>query len=107
MAGRDSTTATGIPDASTRVTVPAHVVYRSFPSETVALNLHTGTYHGLNATAGRMLEELTRAESIGQACELLAAEYAQPPEVVLRDMCELCGALAERDLLQLDVDPPA
>lgn len=107
MASRDSTTATGVPDASTRVTVPAHVVYRSFPSETVVLNLHTGTYHGLNATAGRMLEELTRADSVGQACELLAAEYAQPPEVVLRDMCELCSALAERDLLQLDAGPPA
>lgn len=107
MAGRDSTTATGVPDASTRVTVPAHVVYRSFPSETVALNLHTGTYHGLNVTAGRMLEELTRADSIAQACELLAAEFDQPLELVQRDVCELCRALAERDLLQLDIDPPA
>jgi hypothetical protein len=107
MAGRDCTTAAGVPDASTRVSVPAHVVYRSFPSETVVLNLNTGIYHGLNATAGRMLEQLTQAESIAQASELLAKEFAQPPEVVQRDMCELCWALAARDLVQLDADPPA
>ena len=41
-----------------KVTVPQHVVYRSFPTETVVLNLNTGKYHGLNATAGRMLDEL-------------------------------------------------
>jgi Coenzyme PQQ synthesis protein D (PqqD) len=107
MTGRDSTTAAGLPDTSMRVIVPAHVVYRSFPSETVALNLHTGTYHGLNTTAGRMLEELTRAQSIGQACELLAAQFAQPLELVQRDVCELCRALAERDLLRLDAGPSA
>ena len=41
---------------ASKVTRPQHVVYRSFPSETVVLNLQTGSYHGLNATAGRMLD---------------------------------------------------
>ena len=39
---------------------PSHVVYRTFVTETVALNIETGQYHGLNATAGRMLEVLER-----------------------------------------------
>ena len=40
------------------VRIPKHVVFRSFGSETVLLNLSTGQYHGLRGTGGRMLEVL-------------------------------------------------
>jgi Coenzyme PQQ synthesis protein D (PqqD) len=93
------------PAAEFRASVPKHVVYRSFPSETVLLNLNTGTYHGLNATAGRLLEELERAATIGAAAEIVAAEWGQPPSLVERDARELCQALLERDLIQVD-EPP-
>ena len=36
-----------------KLRVPDHVVYRSFPGETVALNLNTGRYHGLLHSGGR------------------------------------------------------
>jgi hypothetical protein len=87
---------------ASRIKVPHHVVYRSFPSETVVLNLQTGKYHGLNATAGKMLEELERAATIGAAAGALADGYGQPREVLERDVCELCQSLLERGLIEVD-----
>lgn len=80
--------------------IPAHVVYRGFGTETVVLNLSTGTYHGLNPTGGRMLEVLADAPSVEAAAQTLAAEYGMPAETVLRDVRELCDGLVERGLLE-------
>jgi Coenzyme PQQ synthesis protein D (PqqD) len=84
------------------IKVPQHVVYRSFPSETVVLNLETGKYHGLNATAGRMLEELERAPSFAKALAAITAGYEQPGAVLERDLRELCGVLHERGLIEIE-----
>ncbi|HTA16031.1 MAG TPA: PqqD family protein [Solirubrobacteraceae bacterium] len=84
------------------VKVPQHVVYRSFPTETVVLNLETGKYHGLNATAGSMLEALAQAPNVGDAVARMAASYAQPEETIERDMQELCNVLLERGLIKID-----
>jgi Coenzyme PQQ synthesis protein D (PqqD) len=95
-----------MPSASTlptsRIRVPEHVVYRGFPSETVMLNLQTGRYHGLNATAAGMLEALERTSCVHDAAAAAAGEYAQPQATVERDMCELCNALLARGLIELD-----
>jgi hypothetical protein len=87
---------------TSKVKVPQHVVYRSFPSETVVLNLQTGKYHGLNATAGRMLEELERAACVRDAAAVLAEGYERPQEGVEQDLCELCRSLLERGLIETD-----
>ncbi len=84
------------------IKVPQHVVYRGFPSETVVLNLQTGKYHGLNATAGSMLEALERASCVRDAAAAVAGDYGQPRAVVEQDMCELCNLLLERGLVELD-----
>lgn len=91
----------------TKIRVPRHVVYRVFPSETVVLNLQTGKYHGLNPSAGRMLEELERSESVTSAAAILAAQYEQAPEVMEGDVCELCSALLERNLIETESDAAA
>jgi hypothetical protein len=88
--------------SSARLRVPQHVVFRSFPTETVVLNLESGRYHGLNATAGRMLEALQRADSLHDAALAVAGDYEQPLEVVEGDLCELCGLLLERGLIEVD-----
>lgn len=90
-----------------KIRVPQHVVYRSFPSETVLLNLQTGKYHGLNATAGRMLDALGRAECVRDAAAALAEAYGQPQEVIERDLCRLCASLLERGLVEADGSPAA
>lgn len=88
-----------------KVKVPQHVVYRSFPSETVVLNLQTGKYHGLNATAGRMLEALEQADCVRDAAGELATSYKQPQGVIESDLCELCASLLERGLIETDGSP--
>lgn len=87
---------------ATRLRVPQSVVFRSFPAETVVLNLETGKYHGLNPTAGRMLEEVSRSDSVGAAATLLAAEYGRLREEIEADLCSLCRALLERGLIAAD-----
>lgn len=89
---------------SAKIKVPQHVVYRSFPSETVVLNLQTGRYHGLNATAGSMLDALERAACVRDAALVVGEQYGHPHEVVERDMCELCSLLLARGLIELDGD---
>ena len=88
------------PRTEARYRVPEHVVHRSFPAETVVLNLETGRYHGLNPTAGRMLETLDRLGSVEEAAVVLAREYGEPLGTVLTDLAELCSDLVERGLLQ-------
>jgi hypothetical protein len=95
-----------IPDvaalSTAKVVVPQHVVYRSLPTETVVLNLQTGRYHGLNPTAGSMLEALAEAACVHDAAVAVAERYAQQQVLVERDMCELCQALLARGLIELD-----
>jgi hypothetical protein len=94
------------PDTSSllkaRIKVPQDVVYRSFPAETVVLNLQTGKYHGLNPTAGNMLEALERADSVLAAAAALAESYGEPREAIEQDVCELCQLLLSRGLIEVD-----
>jgi Coenzyme PQQ synthesis protein D (PqqD) len=89
------------------VKLPQHVVFRSFPTETVMLNLQTGRYHGLNATAGQMLEALKRTPCVGDAAATLADSYDQAPVTIERDLCALCRSLLERGLIEIDAQPPS
>ena len=83
-----------------RACVPEHVVHRDFQEETVVLNLETGQYHGLNATARRMLAALVEADSIALAAVMLEGEFGVPRARVERDLVELCDALVARGLLE-------
>lgn len=85
-----------------RVRLPQHVVHREFVEETVVLNLRTGKYHGLNPTAGRMLEVLDAAPSVDDAVGTLAGEYAVERERVEQDVMELCRGLLDRGLIEVD-----
>ena len=85
-----------------RVRQPQHVVHREFPTETVVLNLETGTYYGLNPTGGQMLDELNRAASVAAAAAKLATAYDQPADVVERDVFSFCTGLIERGLLTVE-----
>ena len=84
-----------------RVVLPDHVVHRGFAQETIVLNLRTGLYHGLNATAGHMLETITSSPSLDAAAEQLAREYAEPVDRLRQDLIGLVNDLVERDLVEL------
>ncbi|HXA55255.1 MAG TPA: PqqD family protein [Solirubrobacteraceae bacterium] len=83
-----------------RVRMPQHVVCRSFVAETVVLNLQTGQYHGLNPTAGRMLEALQQAPTVAAAVDGIAAQYHVEQELIQRDLLALVGGLLERGLIE-------
>ena len=83
-----------------RFSIPKHVASRSFPTETVLLNLETGQYHGLNPTGGRMFEVLGECGDFDEAATLLAGEFEQPLETVTQDLHELCVSLIQRGLLE-------
>jgi hypothetical protein len=87
--------------------LPQHVVHRSFVAETVVLNLRTGKYHGLNPTAGRMLEVLEPAASVGAVVPELAAEYEVEETQIEADLIALCRGLLERGLIEISDASPA
>jgi hypothetical protein len=93
---------TAPPPTEGRVVVPTHVVHRRFPTETVVLNLRTGKYHGLNATAGEMLEQLAETGSITRTATSIAAEYGREIAEVEADLRDLVAALAERGLIEIE-----
>jgi hypothetical protein len=80
--------------------MPQHVVYRSFVAETVMLNLQTGQYHGLNPTAGKMLDALQTAPTVGAAIPALIEQYGIAQEQIERDLLALVGGLLERGLIE-------
>jgi Coenzyme PQQ synthesis protein D (PqqD) len=84
-----------------RVRLPQHVVHRSFVAETVVLNLRTGQYHGLNPTAGRMLEALDVASAAGDVVPELASEYGVEPAQIESDLIALCQGLLDRGLIEI------
>jgi hypothetical protein len=88
------------------VEVPADVVFRAFAEETIMLNLLTGTYHGLNPTASRMLEALRNGGLIADAAAAIAAHYDMDPASVQADILTLCDGLIERGLLAVKTDAP-
>jgi hypothetical protein len=85
---------------TSRVRVPKHVVYRSVTSETVVLNPQGGQYHGLTASAGRMLEALQHVSYVRDAVTVVVGEYAQTQATVEQNMYELCNGLLARGLIE-------
>jgi hypothetical protein len=85
--------------------LPDHVVVRTLVLETVVLNLNTGQYHGLNTTAGRVLEMLGAGLTVEEVAERLAAQTRQPQSKVLDAVAKTCTALIARRLLEPDPAP--
>ena len=92
------------PFASAHVAIATHVVYRTFATETVILNLQTGRYHGLNKTGGRMLELLERADSVADALAEFASGYGKEPVEVEPDVRTFCRRLHERGLIEITLN---
>ena len=97
---RDQTNGASLLDA--RVRFPEHVVFRSFARETVALNLETGLFHGLNVTAGRMVEVIQRCPRPRDAVRPLATEFGVDGERIERDIESLLTMLLDRGLVDLE-----
>lgn len=95
----DPTETGALLDASVRL--PQHVVYRSFPGETVVLNLTTGKYHGLNVTAAQILDEFEKGRTPREAAAAIAERYGHDEREVQADVVTLCRHLLERQLIEV------
>lgn len=84
-----------------RITVPQHVVHRSFAAETVLLNIQTGHYHGMDHIGGRFFETLIGSSDAAAATTALAGEYGQPQERIQEDMVQFCSELLDLGLVEL------
>jgi hypothetical protein len=82
------------------VRIPDHVVHRAFVNETVVLNLHTGRYHGLNGTGGRILELLVETASPTETVARLVAESGRHADEIRRDVVAFCTDLLSRGLIE-------
>ena len=84
-----------------RITIPEHVVLRRFAEDSVALNLSSGEYHGLNPTAAAMLSQLTEGGSPEDVARRVSEDANVGLETVTADLLELLRALAERGLIEI------
>ena len=85
-----------------RITIPEHVVIRRFAEESIALNLTSGDYHGLNATAATMLEELDGGDTPAAVARSISERAGVPLETVTADLLELLRELSGRELVKVD-----
>lgn len=83
------------------VRIPPHVVRRAFATEIVVLNLQTGMYHGLNATASRMLDALDGEDGVNSVVTDLAEEFDRPVGEIQDDVIGLVRSLHSRGLLEV------
>lgn len=89
------------------VRLPDAVVFRALAAETVLLDLRTGRYHGLDPRAAALIAALVRAGSPSSAARLLTANGPESLAAVEDELCALCLALADQDLLEVTVDSTA
>lgn len=84
-----------------RVSVPNHVVHRRFASETVLLNVQTGTYYGMDEMGTRFFNVLRETGDAGSAISVLAKEFQAPVERIREDMVRYCSELVTLGLIEL------
>jgi len=75
------------------------VLFKEVEDEAVLLDLSSERYYGLDGTATRMWELLTRATSIDEALAVLALEYDAAPERLRDDLCALAQRLLAAGLV--------
>ena len=76
------------------------ILVSKIDGETVLLDLDSGKYFGLNATASAMLEILVTAESRSTAISRLKERFPQAVKRIESDLEQFIAAMVSRGLLQ-------
>jgi hypothetical protein len=87
-------------DAETRLQHSPQATFQEVAGEAILIHLHTGTYYSLNDVGTSFWNLLDGQRSIGQCADQIAAQYDAPREVVLADLLELAGELANEGLVE-------
>ena len=85
-----------------RAVVPQHVVFRALVSETVLLNVRTGTYLGMDEVGSRCFDAMRESRDLQSALEVLMDEYEAPEERIRQDLVGYCEELLSQGLIELE-----
>jgi hypothetical protein len=86
-------------DLETKLTVPPQVMSRLVGDETVLLDLASGIYFGLDGVGKLIWESVANGNSLGQAVDVIVAEYEVEHAQAQTDVLAFAGDLLERGLL--------
>ena len=86
-------------DLETSPSVPSQVISRTVEDETVLLDLHSGTYYGLDGVGQRIWEMIVRGMSLGDIVDVITTEYEVEEARAQYDVIEFVRDLVERGLL--------
>ncbi len=90
-----------------RALVPDAVITRELDGETILLNLETGIYFGLDSVGTDVWRAIGTVGTLGEALDLVQAEYDVEPAVLQGDFLRLVDELLAKGLLQRVDSPPA
>jgi hypothetical protein len=79
--------------------IPSNVMSRAVGSETVLLDLASGTYFGLDPVGTRVWQLLEQGKSIGEICDVIVSEFDVTHDVIERDALALVRQLEEKQLI--------
>jgi hypothetical protein len=82
------------------VFIPDEVAVRRLGSETILLNLMTGTYFGLDEVGSRFVELLERNGQIEAAHGVMLQEFDVSSETLEADLLRLCEDMCAAGLLR-------
>ena len=82
--------------------IPADVVFRDLDGEGVILNLATGTYFGLNATATRVWHLVHEGKTADEIALALVDEFEVTDAAARTDVALLLEELAAKGLLSAE-----
>jgi len=83
----------------TILSIPPQVMSRLVDDETVLLDLASGVYFGLDGVGKRIWESVSDGNSLGQAVEVIVAEYKVEETQAQADVIAFANQLIERGLL--------
>lgn len=85
-------------DLETRLTIPPQVMSRLVGDETVLLDLASGVYFGLDGVGKRIWESVVEGNSLGEAVEVIIAQYEVDEAQAQADVLAFASDLVERGL---------
>lgn len=104
VANKQTVMAASLPPASLdhRVVADKHLLASEVRGEAVILNLHSGTYYGLDEVGTRIWQLVQQPTSLGEIRETLISEYEVDPDLCERDLCRYIDDLAGKGLLHFE-----
>lgn len=88
-------------DLNDKVSIPAEVMSRLVGTETVILDLASGTYFGLDPVGARIWELLAEGKTLAGVCAAMLAEFDVTPEAIERDLLALVAELRDKGLIRI------